>query len=218
MNHTYIYIYVCIYSVFLFWLFDFSLHVQDAGNITAPAATAVEAEVADTHVDELLDALGMEHEDLPEGDLPETAEQEDEEDALHEKTPEEVSLQNGMGKLQDAMQKRDLAKAAMKRPAAAAALQAKPKLKAMKVVKKPTVMKSHAMKVKAKPSPKKQKMPKAKACPKAKVAPKGKAAPRRLKMTKECVYSRAYHAESSAWASSIVVRSVFVLQPCWFHF
>ena len=28
-------------------------------------------------------------------------------------------------------------------------------------------------------------------------------------MTRECVYSRAYHAESSAWASSIVVRSVF---------
>ena len=171
--------------------------------------------------DDLMEALEMEHEDFPEGDLPETAEQEDEEDALHKKTPEEVSLQNGMSKLQDAMQKRELAKAAMKRPAAAAALQAKPKLKAMKVVKKPKVMKSHVKRappVKAKPSPKEKKMPKAKACPKAKVAPKGKAAPRKLKMTRECVYSRAYHAESSAWASSIVVRSVFVLQPCWFHF
>eukprot|EP00435_Cladocopium_sp_Y103_P009296 s2248_g2.t1 len=174
---------------------------QDAANGKAPAEVPVEPEVDDAHADQLVHALG-EEDALPEGDVEEFADQTDQQEAMQEETPEEVSLTNGMGKLQTAMQKRDTKKAAMKKPAASAALQAKPKGKAMKATKKASVMKSHvkaAAKAKAKTCPKSKTMPQAKACPNVKAAAKKKAAPRQLKMTRTCVYSRAYHVEASAW-------------------
>eukprot|EP00435_Cladocopium_sp_Y103_P031621 s2819_g8.t1 len=172
---------------------------QDAANGTASAEVPAPPEEDDGHADELVNALG-EEDALPEGDVQEVADQTDQQEAMQEETPEEVSLTNGMGKLQTAMQKRDTKKAAMKKPAASAALQAKPKGKAMKATKKASVMKSHvkaAPKAKAKACLKSKTMPQAKACPNVKAAAKKKAAPRQLKMTRQCVYSRAYHLAAS---------------------